>query len=74
MMDPMILAERLKTIDALHNAATCVANLQLALPTCADDDERTRINAGIDHFKGELKRCGERLLQLSASDSAARVA
>ena len=74
MMDTMILAERLKTVANLQIAAQCCAALEQALPTCENEDERLRVVTGIEHFKADVQRHGDRLLQLAVSDSAARVA
>ena len=74
MTDTMLLAEKLKTILELENAARCVVSLTNALPRCENEDERLRVATGIDHFKADVQRYGDRLLQLAVSDSAARVA
>lgn len=70
----MILAERLKTADALIHATVCVSSLEKSLPTCTTAQERQRLLKAIRTFKADAKRHGDRLLQLAVSDSAARVA
>lgn len=69
MMDDLLRAERIKTADEVINAAQCVTSLRNALPTCADDDERRRVEAGVRHFEGEVRRLGERMLRLEAGQS-----
>lgn len=72
-MDPMLLNERLKAVQELHNAALCVRNLELALSACLTEYERERVLSGIEHFKAETKRHGQRLFQLAASGNRAAV-
>lgn len=72
-MDPMMLDERLKAVQELHNAALCVRNLEKALRACITEYERERVLSGIEHFKAETKRHGERLFQLAASGNRATV-
>lgn len=74
MTDPMILAERIKTADALLHATVCVSSLEAALPTCATPQECRRLRKAIKTFKSDARRHAERLLQLTVSDSVARVA
>lgn len=70
-MNDLLLIERAKTADELTHAAWCVQHLEnTVLPTCKDERERANVQFAIDNFKEEVRRLGERILQLAASQQS----
>lgn len=70
MMDPL-QAERLKTADALVAACAAVAELEKLLPECTNAAETAQVTRALDDMKAEVRRHGERMLQLEVARSAA---
>lgn len=67
-MSDLLLIERAKTAEQLMHAAQCVQHLESkVMPTCEDDRERARVQFAIDNFKDEVRRLGDRMLQLAGS-------
>ena len=67
-MNDLLLIERAKTVEDLLHAAQCVHHLEtMVLPKCIDDRGRANVQFAIDNFKEEVRRLGERMLQLSAA-------
>lgn len=65
-MNDLLLIERAKTADELTHAAWCVQHLETkVLPTCKDERSRARVQFAIDNFREEVRRLGERMLQLA---------
>lgn len=63
----LLQVERLKTANELIHASACYQHLKATLSKCENDEERARVQAGVDHFREEVVRLGERMLQLAAS-------
>ena len=66
-MTDLLRAERIKTADDLINATECYKHWNTQLMICANDKERACAQAAVDHFKAEVIRLGDRLLQFAAA-------